>query len=231
MAGTAAVVGEIFRKRAIRAPVNPLDKSTVVSIYPRAIDEHKPTLTPSRWVIEAGKLTSPATMIVGPSSWWREIDEDQPLLEIPVSSILIAESFVKDWMNGIVGCNMSSAMPGLFYVPGELTVSEIMEKYKKALVEADVKQKAWYAELLKLGDSLWARSRGNPLVITDDMRLAAKELAVSEKKDWMSNFQAVGMVRCKACGTLKNPDYPVCPTCKAIDDPEKATKLGIKFAS
>ncbi len=226
-----AVVGEIFKKRAIRAPVNPMDKTTIVSIYPREIDEKKATLTPNRWIIPPGTEQVPSITIIGPSSWWREIDEEQPLLEIPVSSILVAESIVRDWMNGLVGCNMSDAMPGLFYVPGEFTPKEIMDKYAKTIKEYAEKQKNWYAVLLKLGDSLWARSRGNPLTITDDMRLAAKELGVSDKKDWMGNFQAVGMVRCKACGTLKNPDYPVCPNCHAIDDPDKASKLGIKFAT
>jgi hypothetical protein len=224
-----AVVGEIFRKRAIRAPINPMDRSTIISVYPREIDETKVTLSPSRWIIPAGSPDKPSLTIIGPSSWWREIDEEQPLLEIPVSSILIAESIVRDWMNGLVGCDMSNAMPGIFYVPGEFTLPEVASKYGKAIQNAIVRQKNWYDVLLKLGDALWARSRGNPMVITDDMRLAARETGAT--KDWMQSFQAQGMVRCKACGTLKNPDYPVCPNCHAIDDPEKAAKLGIKFAS
>lgn len=223
-------VGEIFKKRAVRAPVNPMDKSTIVSVYPREIDEKKVTLSPSRWIIPAGSASKPSITIVGPSSWWREIDEDQPLLEIPVSSILIAESIVKDWMNGIVGCDMSDCMPGLFYVPGEWSLPEILSKYEKTVKTYIQKQKNWYEKLLTLADSLWARSRGNPLVITDDMRLAAKELGVNEKKDWMSSFQAVGMVRCKACGSLKNPDYPICATCHFPDPdhPLTAKLVGLK---
>lgn len=225
----AAVVGEIFRKRAIRAPVNPMDRATIVSVYPREIDEKKVTLSPSRWIIPPGSPEKPSLTVIGPSSWWREIDEEQPLLEIPVSSILIAESIVKDWMNGIVECDMADCMPGVFYVPGEFTLPELLAKYGKTVEIYVQKQKNWYNRLVKAGTSLWARGRGNPLVITDDMRMAAKEMGVTV--DWMSQFQAQDMVRCKACGTLKNPNYPVCPECHAIDDPEKAAKLGIKFAS
>jgi uncharacterized OB-fold protein len=61
------------------------------------------------------------------------------------------------------------------------------------------------------------------------MKIAAKELTLD--KVWLKDFQAIAMVNCKACGSLKNPLYPVCPNCKAIDDPEKAKSLGIKFSA
>ena len=223
-----AVVGEIFKKRAIRAPVNPMDRTTIVSVYPREIDEKKVTLSPNRWVIPPGSPKTPSITIIGPASWWREIDEDQPLLEIPVSSILIAESVIKDWMNGLVGCDMADAMPGLFYVPGEFTLEEIQAKYAKTIATYVAKQENWYNALIRLGDGLWSRGRGNPVVITDDMRLAAREMGVT--KDWMESFKAQGMIRCKACGALKNPDYPVCQTCRAIDSAHPAAK-DIKFST
>ena len=226
-----AVVGEIFKKRAIRAPTNPMDRATIVSIYPREIDEKKATLTPNRWIIPAGSFSKPSVSIIGPSSWWREIDEDQPLLEIPVSSVLIAESICRDWMNGIVACDMSESMPGIFYVPGELSIKQIQSEYGKALETARRRQENWYTALIKLADSMWARANGNPLAISDDMRMAAKELGIEATKDWMNTVKSVGMVRCKACGSLKNPDYPVCQTCRAIDDPEAAKKLGIVFST
>lgn len=244
-----AVVGEFFRKKAVRAPINPLDKATIVSVLPKEIDEKKPTLTPARWVIPPGAPEKPSIVVVGPSSWWREIDEEQPLLEIPVSSIIIAESVVKDYCNGIVGCNMDDSMPGLFYVPGAkvkdirnpttgqvetvadipATYEWIMKDYKKAIENAVGRQKNWYSALVKMGDSLWARSNGNPLAISDDMRLAARELGLQETKDWMKEFRMVEMARCFACGSLRNPQYPVCQTCKAID-PNHPHAKDIKFA-
>jgi len=61
--------------------------------------------------------------------------------------------------------------------------------------------------------------------------MAARELGQHETKDWMKHHHMVEMVRCKACGALKNPLYPVCQTCKAVDDPERAKALGLTFAS
>jgi hypothetical protein len=228
-----SIVGEFpghsaFRRRTIRGPVNPLDKTTICSIYPSEIIETKPTISPGRFLIPAGSYEKPSILVVGPSSWWREIDEEQPLLEIPVSSVQVADSVIKDYCNGILGCNMADAMPGLFYVLGEHTVADIQKSYKTELDATLMKQRNWYSMLIKLADSLWARSNGNPLAISDSMRVAAKEM--NQLKDWMKDFKMLETVRCKACGGLLNPMYPVCPTCKAINDPAKAKELGLTFA-
>lgn len=217
------------KRRTVRAPSNPLDKSTVVSIYPKFIEERKVTLQPGFFQIPAGSYENPSVLVVGPSSWWKELDENQPLLEIPQSSIQIADSIVKDYCNGIFGCDMGDNMPGLFFLPGEWTVEKIKKEHKEALDEANRKQRNWFQALVKFADAMWARTNGNPLTISDDMRLAAKELNLINK-EWLRDSQATELIRCKACGHLKNPAYPVCPNCKAIDDPKKAAELGLKFA-
>lgn len=217
-----------INRMTIRAPVNPLDKSTVVSIYPKEIDEVKHTIQPGRFIVPPGSYDKPSTLVVGPSSWWKEVDEHQPLLEIPVSSIQIADSIIKDYCNGLLACDMANSMPGIFYIPGDIRIVDLVKSYKHELDKALVRQRNWYSQLIKFADALWARSNGNPLTISDDMRLAAKELNL-QTKDWMKDFQMVDMVRCIACGSLRNPMFPVCPTCKAISDPIKAKELGLEF--
>lgn len=218
-----------FRRRTLRAPVNPMDKSTVVSIFPKEIDELKHTIEPGRFIIPPGSYDKPSIIVVGSSSWWREIDEEQPLLEIPVSSIQVADSIVKDYCNGVLGCNMGDIMPGIFFVPGEQTILTIKKSFQNQLDKYKKYQENWYSALIKLADSLWARSNGNPLTISDEMRLAARELGLATK-DWMKDFQMVDMTRCKACGELMNPLFPVCKSCKAINDPTRAKELGLTFA-
>lgn len=229
------------KRRTIRAPVNPLDKSTIVSIYPKYIVERKYTIQPGVFEIPAGTYEKPAILVVGPSSWWKEIDENQPLLEIPHSSVQIADSVVKDYCNGIHGCDMGDKMPGLFFVPGAkfnfidntvdiaATTKWILEEKKAELQLAYQRQVNWFKELVRQADSLWSRTNGNPLSISDDMKLAARSLNLMDK-EWLKDSQIMELVRCKACGSLKNPLYPVCANCKAIDDPEKAKELGLVFA-
>jgi len=220
-----------MKRRTIRAPVNPLDKSTVVSIFPKKLPpEYKPTIQPGVFQIPYGTYDNPGVLVVGPSSWWKDIDENQPLLEIPQSSIQVADSICRDWMNGIYGVDMGENVPGVFYIPGEWTADRIKKEKRAELDEAKRKQDNWYKYLVGAADSMWARSNGNPLSISDTMRLAAQELNLGTTKEWVKDAERVELVRCKACGSLKNPLYPICPNCKAIDDPERAKILGLTFA-
>jgi hypothetical protein len=215
-------------RRTIRAPVNPMDKSTVVSILPKRIVEVKATISPGYFELAPGTFENPSVLVVGPSSWWREVDEQQPLLEIPVSSIQIADSIVRDYSNGLLACNMADQMPGLFYVPGEFDVPKLKKDLMPLLVKAQQSQKKWFLELIKIADILWSRSNGNPLSISDDARLACKELNITNKP-WLGDLQTAELVRCVACGSLRNQSFPVCQTCKAIADPVKAKELGLTF--
>lgn len=226
----ARQVGEFIHQRPmIRSVRNPMDKATVVSVFPKEINETKETIQPGKFHVPKGSYENPAVIIVGPSSWWRDIDIEQPMLEIPVSATQIAQSLIVDYCNGMLGCDMGSAMPGLFFMPGEFNQLEVMTKYKLKLAETRNKQENWYRILVKIADSLWSRSNGNPLVIWDEMRLAARELAL-DNKPWLKDYQAVEMVRCFACGTLKHPAYPVCLTCRVVD-PNHPMAKELKFVS
>jgi hypothetical protein len=215
-------------RRTIRAPVNPLDKSTVVSILPKLIQERKLTIQPGVFEIQPVTFEKPSLLVVGSSSWWREVDIDQPLLEIPVSSIQVADSIVKDYCNGLLACNMSDLMPGIFYVPGELTVAKLKAEHLPLLLKAQTTQNKWYYELIRIADILWSRTNGNPLSISDDARLACKALNISNKP-WLGDLQSMELIRCVACGALRNPQFPICGSCKAIADPARAKELGLTF--
>lgn len=216
-------------RRTIRAPINPMDKSTVISILPKEIHEVKHTIQPGIFHVPAGNFDKPGVLVLGPSSWWREIDEEQPLLEIPVSSIQVADSVVRDYCNGLLACNMNDLMPGIFYIPGEWNVEKLKKEQMPLLLKYQAIQKRWFLELIKIADILWSRSNGNPLAISDDARLACKELNISNKP-WLGDLQTAELVRCIACGALRNQLFPICQSCHAIVDKEKAKELGLTFA-
>jgi len=210
-------VGEFIPQRPmIRTVRNPLDQATIVSIFPKDIYEEKVTVFPGKFTVPAGTIKEPAIVVVGSSSWWRDIDIDQPMLEIPISAVVIANSVITDYSNGLLGCDMGSAMPGLFFIPGEISKAKVLMEYKMKLAEAKIKQDNWYRILIKLADSLWARTNGNPLTIWDDMRLAARELGL-DTKPWVKDYTQIENVKCFACGSLRNPEFPICAVCKNID--------------
>lgn len=216
-------------RRLVRATKNPLDRCTIISIFPKEIDEVKHTIEPGRFHIKAGSFDKPSILVVGSSSWWKLTDSSQDiLLEIPVSSIQVAESIIKDNCNSMLGVQPGSAAPGVFFVLGEHSVLDIQMKYKNKLEEVKTLQDNWYKILVRLADSLWARANGNPLVIAEEMRLAAKSLNFNDKP-WLKDFTTVELVKCNGCGSLKHPQYPVCPVCKTIDTEHPESK-SLKFA-
>lgn len=218
-----------LNRRTIRAEINPMDKSTIVSIYPREIKENnKWTIQPNKFEIPAGTYEKPALLVVGSSSWWRDVDPDQPLLEIPQSSITVADSIVRDYCNGLVGCDMAERMPGLFFIPGEIDLRKLLGEYKPLLDKAKTKQRNWYETLVKIADIYWAQYNGNPISISEDMRIAAKDLGFD--REWVRNVQAIEMIRCVACGNMRNPAYPICMHCRTVVDKSAYDKLGLKPA-
>lgn len=217
-----------MNRRTVRGPINPMDKSTVVSIFALPVNDSKPTLQPGNFHIDPGSYAKPSVLVVGPSSWWREVDQDQPMLEIPVGSIVMAESIVRDYIQ-MIEVDMGDCVPGLFFVMGQHDSASIIKNHKPMLDEAKRKQDNWYRKLIKMADSLWARSNGNPLAIDNLARLAAEALDLKDKP-WMKDFTAVDLVNCPVCGTLRRTDFPMCSNCRTIINKEQYDKLGLKQA-
>jgi hypothetical protein len=216
-----------LNRRTIRAEPNPLDRSTIVSIFPREVISINHTIQPGKFLIPAGSYEKPSLLVIGTSSWWKELDENQPLLEITHSSPVMAESIIKDFCNGLLGCNMGNKMPGLFFVPGEFTLAKIVTEKKPLLDNARENQRRWYEDLVVMADASWARAHGNPLAIWDIMRVAARDLG--KDKAWIKDFQVAELFPCKACGFMRNQLYPVCPNCKTVDVNHPGAK-DLKFA-
>lgn len=232
-----------LKRQAIRTPVNPMDRSTIVSIFPVKIDEIKHTIFPGRFVIEPGTYEIPAILVVGSSSWWKESDPDQPLLEVPQGSTQIADSVVIDYANGLYCCDMGENRPGLFWIPGGLGLEqgedvdqvdikkarkELKENYQHLLDLALQKQRNWYAELVKAADAMWARSDHNPRCISGFMRIAADDLGLD--KDWARDSVTMLKEKCPACGELRDANYPICQFCHTIINLEMYKEHGFEQA-
>ena len=216
-------------RKMIRSPKNSLDICTIISILPVDLPEEiKPTIEPGKFKLPYGTYEKPGVLAVGGSSWWKDYDPSQPVLEIQNSSIQVAESIIRDFCNGLLECNMSDTMPGLFFVEGRVSSPEVVLRYRTKLDEVKAKQDRWFRALVRHADSVFARTNGNPLAIWDLMKLAAVQLNLNDKP-WLKDQQMQKMAPCFACGTLRNPIYPVCPSCKAID-PNHPSAKELKFA-
>ena len=216
-------------RKMIRSPKNSLDVCTIISILPMDLPEEvKPTIEPGRFKIPYGTYEKPGVLVVTGSSWWKDYDPTQPVLEIPNSSIQVAESVIRDFCNGLLECNMADTMPGLFFVEGKITSAEVLLKYKNKLLEVKLKQDKWFRALVRHADSVFARTNGNPLSVWELMKVAAVQLNLNDKP-WLKDQQMQELICCFACGSMRNPAYPICPSCKVVDQSHPEAK-NLKFA-
>lgn len=216
-------------RAVVRVPKNPMDVSTIISAYPKQIKQVNHTITPGEFIIPAAKSGDIEVLTVGTSSWFKELEEDQPLIEIIVPSVEVARSVIDDYCVGLLGCDNVNAKPALLWIPGEFTKAEVLKVHSGLIAQAREKQKNWFLNLVSLADALWVRTNGQPQSISDDMRMAARELNLIDK-GWLKNQQASELTRCLACGTLVASSVIVCPNCKVILDEAKFKALGLSFA-
>lgn len=223
------------RVRVNRMPRNFTDKTTIFSVFPIKIEEVKHTLQPSQYIIDAAPEDGYSSLVVNCAFWLKEMELDL-FQEMYVPSETLAKSIIHDYASGLLGYQPDQG-PGLFVIPGDMTSKSKLDKYinedfksfSDLLNTARAKQKNWYIKLVQLTDALWARTNGNPVVVSDHARLACTKLSLS--REWMIQFQTMEKSNCKACGHLVNPSYPVCSNCKSIINSDKAKELGIIFAA
>lgn len=221
-----ATAFEQLQRRMVRAETNPFDKTTIISIAPFEYEERILTIQPGIFKIPKGTLEKPSLTVVGPSSWWKEDTDNGQFLEIVVNSVVVGRAIVEDYIQSINGVTLNVSQPGIFHVPGEYNdVDEVKKKFGHILARMNMYQTSWYSFLVKQADSLWARSNQNPLAIDDQSRMAARILQLD--KPWIRDFQNVQNIACIACGNLRNPQFPICQSCKMIVDKPLAEKLGI----
>jgi len=237
--GSAAVkeVGTIGKVVVRQLPKNPRDKATIVSIYPREIVDFKPTLFPGRFIISAAEIGDFSLLVVEGSSYYiASRNERQPPNEIQVSSVVLAESIIKD---SVPSMNLVSAnrRPGVFWIPGDYDRNNIHKyvhddgrSFSDLLNTAKVQQMEYFTEVINEADYFWAASNGSPKSIPQDAKLAAKIMGLEKNKPWMANQIASELSPCPACGEMINKVYPVCKFCHNVIDKDKAKELNLVFA-
>jgi len=236
-ADTEVPLGSLNRRVLTQLPRNPLDKTTIVSIYPREIVDTKPTLFPGRFVIPAAIGDDFSLLLIeGASYFIPSMIGNQPPTEVQVNSMSLAESILHD---SIPAMNLvtSVARPGVFSIPGEYNRISILKyvhadgrSFKELLQTAREWQQNYWTAVISEADYFWSKSNCNPKTIPEDAKLAVKILGLEKSKPWMENAVASELIKCKACGEMINPQFRGCKHCHAMLDPEKGKAAGIVFA-
>ena len=218
--------------------------STVVSIVPFEILEEKPGLYPGVFKISASlnkndkkvdqierALTPdwlevvPQLLHVKESIHYIEVDIDRSI-SVSNPSYRVANSIVEDYVSSQLGVKPESQEnrgPGLFFVTGKLTLSQVIKDCANELKKAKERQDNWFRDMVTIADDDWERFHQHR-TITDMQRYAAKALKLD--RPWIVNLpDATISTKCPACASLLQPGVIICANCRCIINKEEYAKL------
>lgn len=201
------------------------EKATIVSIVPFLIDESKPGIYPGTFRIPPVKDDDIEILVVGNSIHYVYLDETRGSIKIDTPAQEIARSVVEDFIDSqIESSRLEESHPGLFWVPGEFSKNDVLNKFGDKIKAAREAQNRWYLRLVRMADDDWSRYHQHKS-ISDTQRHAAKSLGLD--KEWLISPKNVVEKRCPGCKSVVHPEAAICPSCRCILDKAKWQALSL----
>jgi hypothetical protein len=198
---------------------------TIFSFVPLHINEHKPGLLPPFYQIPASDGITPNRLVVKQGSHHVYMGEDRTLPVVDTAES-IAKSVVEDFLNSQIG-RTEDAYPAIFYVPGELSVEEVLLEEAELIALLQECQKRWFLNIARMADDDWTKARKHNH-ISDFQRKAAAFLGWDpESHPWMAaEVKEVTATKvCKACTSTINKLAVICPICRCVLDKTKHAEM------
>lgn len=203
------------------------DMSSVISIVPVDIDEFKPGLYPGHFKIpKCLDVNKPEILHVTGSVQMFQIAGQRNPLPVETISITIARAIVNDYCSS----QLVQGNPGITFMFGRISVSEILSKHKKILDELISAQKEWFINLVKLADNDWQHYKHHR-VISETSRFAARALGFLDR-EWLIDLYTTGSTtKCRWCEQVISKTQVICHHCRGVQDNEKAISMGLKIVA
>lgn len=196
--------------------------ATIVSLFPLPIFERKPLL-PSVYQIPAAAEDRPEILVVREGVFYVYLDEFRGSMTIRTPAITVAESIVRDFLDG-QHLMTEDARPAIWVVPGEWLVSEVYnDPDQKAKIQNEsALQLEWFKRICTIADDEWSKFHQHRM-ITDVQRVAAKRLRYV--REWAQEVKPQDIADCPGCGAVINKKVAVCRECNCIINEELYAQL------
>jgi hypothetical protein len=199
--------------------------STLISIVPWGITEHKPGLFPGHFFIPPSVDEEPMCLQITDSVHYVYIDKDRGSMRVVDPSYLVAKSIVADFnsaqMEASTGCH-----PGIFWRTGEYTTARVRNDLQEELAQIKTIQRRWFEAIVRVADDDWEKTRTH-YAISDFQRIAARAIDPDNKRNrpWILSTAEVPetpeTTLCRACGSDIPVGVAICRYCRFIVDPIK----------
>lgn len=201
---------------------------TIVSVCPFPImHERKPGIAGDFSIPAAGK-SGISLLYVTKNQYLRYLGDGKSM-HIPILPDEIAAAIVNDYVNAKLGVS-GDKKPGLFWLIGKLSETEVLARYADKIDEARQNQFLWFTQLVELADDEFSKHHKHA-GISDIQRLACKVLGLT--REWNIDPKKLqdkidseaAMKECPACGSLVKPNVALCASCGCILDEKRAKEL------
>jgi hypothetical protein len=199
------------------------NEACVISIFPFATDENKPSLIPATFHIPACKDENDPVILEVPEAQtheWLDITRGVRVYKIPAAEF--ARSICDDKRNAMFGSNVDrNAYPGIAWLPNSVDKTTLKIKHPDLLPRIQKEQLNWLKYLIFLADDDWTKYHQYKF-INDLQRYACDRLGL--KRDWNTVFEDTS-VQCPACMSHVSSNAIVCKVCKFVLKKEEYKKL------
>lgn len=198
---------------------------TIISTLPFRIEESRPGLYPSRFVLGAAPRDSVSSLMVKDGYHYVPSNNDkQPLIPVTDVGEKICKSVIDDFVSScpevMTEPNSDGIIPkpGIFFVNGAFQQTELPGKFKLETEKAHKQTLAWFERLVKEGDVQWAKLQ-HPKAVMDIQKMAALYMGID--RPWSQKLTDMIQILCTMCRSKVNKEAVLCPNCKFILKPEK----------
>lgn len=190
------------------------DISTVFSIAPFEVSEHKPGLYPGSYKIKACMDDrKPESIKVGAAEHLMTVGGRKEPIRIITASFEIAASIVNDTLTAQLWVSPEEC-PGMTWIQGNISIESFIVQHKEEYSKMKERQKRWFLRLCKETDNDWNRYH-NHHAVSMPAKFAAKALGINPA--WLNDeTTALQYQRCPACSVMNDPQNAICSNCRCI---------------
>jgi len=202
----------------------------VISLVPFDIREEKPGLLPSRYFIPASDMKIPSLLKVSHARHYVYLDESRGALGVPDTSDQVARSIVEDYIESQLGVD-DEARPALFWIPEELKIEQVQEKFKVDIFKRLQIQKKWFLNMVMIADNDWSKYHQHNVISSTQRKMADFIGWNPREHEWMSPMTTMKSSSCPYCGTSVPEGFSRCGNCKEVINPRLEKEIQSRLST
>ena len=200
-----------------------MSEASVISIFPFASDEYKPSIIPASFHIPACEDdTNPVIVNVPDAQTHEWLDITRGVRVYKIEAPELAKSIAFDKRKAMFGSNPDKeAYPGITWLPSPITLTELKLKHADLIKRIRFEQLNWMKHLIYIADDDWSRYHQHKF-INDLQRYACDKLGLA--RDWNTVFEN-NIIKCPSCKSNTDAGAIVCRTCRYVLNKAEYDKL------